>query len=99
VKQLSALLQPTFAAAPKLNGDNNRPTVNLQRPLSADEKQKREAMFKRRDKNGDGKLTLEEFLVGQPDPQEAPKRFPIFDTNNDGVLTEEEFVNAGRTAK
>ena len=55
----------------------------------------REAMFKRRDKNGDGKLTMEEFMEGQPDPKAAPKRFPLFDTNKDGVLSKEEFVTGG----
>lgn len=94
VKQLSALLQPTFASATEAKA----PVVS-RKPLGDDEKKKRTAMFKKRDKNGDGKLTLEEFLIGQPDPQEAPKRFPVFDVNKDGVLTEEEFVNAGRTTK
>lgn len=56
----------------------------------------RAAMFARRDKDSDGKLTLEEFLLGQPDPDEAPKRFPKFDANGDGVLSEEEFVTSGK---
>jgi iduronate 2-sulfatase len=55
----------------------------------------REALFAKKDKNGDGKLTRDEFLADQPDPEEAPKRFPKFDTNGDGVLTREEFVAAG----
>jgi iduronate 2-sulfatase len=55
----------------------------------------REALFARKDKDGDGKLTREEFLADQPDPEQAPKRFPKFDTDGDGVLTREEFVAAG----
>ena len=43
-------------------------------------------MFAKRDKDGDGQLTREEFLAGQPDPDEAPKRFPLFDTDKDGFL-------------
>jgi len=35
-------------------------------------------MFARRDKDGDGKLTREEFLANQPDPEQAPKRFETF---------------------
>lgn len=55
----------------------------------------REEMFKGKDKNGDGKLTREEFLRNQRDPKEAPKRFDRFDTDGDGVLSLEEFVKAG----
>ena len=56
-------------------------------------------MFARRDANGDGKLTREEFLLDQPDPEEAPKRFTAFDTNQDGVLSGEEFVTMGGKLK
>ncbi|MDA1229219.1 MAG: sulfatase-like hydrolase/transferase [Planctomycetota bacterium] len=56
----------------------------------------RSAMFRKRDKNGDGVLSSEEFLVGQPDPDEAPKRFPRFDKNGDGSLSEIEFVTSGK---
>lgn len=59
-------------------------------------KQDRETMFAKRDKNNDGHLTREEFLEGQPDPEEAPKRFPLFDTNKDGQLSREEFVKGGK---
>lgn len=55
----------------------------------------RNALFDRKDANQDGKLTRDEFLAGQPDPDEAPKRFPRFDRNNDGVLSRDEFVNSG----
>lgn len=58
--------------------------------------QDRVAMFRRRDKNKDGSLSHEEFLAGQPDPDKAPKRFPLFDKNGDGVLTELEFVTSGK---
>lgn len=43
-----------------------------------------------------GKLTRQEFLAGQPNPEEAPKRFPRFDTNHDGELSREEFIGGGR---
>lgn len=59
----------------------------------------RSAMFRQRDKDKDGKLTREEFLLNQPDPDEAPKRFPVFDANSDGSLSEEEFVKSGKVAK
>ena len=63
--------------------------------LHAPARQDRAAMFERRDKNHDGKLTRAEFLDGQPDPDEAPKRFLKFDTDGDGVLSRDEFINAG----
>ena len=57
---------------------------------------KRVGAFKKRDQDKDGRLTREELLIGQPDPEEAPKRFPIFDRNGDGTLSESEYVNAGK---
>ncbi len=56
----------------------------------------RAAAFKRRDLDGDGRLTLEEFLRNQPDPDQAPARFPKFDANKDGFLSEEEYVKSGK---
>ncbi len=59
----------------------------------------RVAAFKKRDKDGDGQLTREEFLLNQPDPEDAPKRFPVFDANKDGKLSEEEYVKSGKVKK
>lgn len=56
----------------------------------------RGAMFERRDVDRDGKLTREEFLKGQPDPEQAPARFQRFDVDGNGVLSREEFVSQGR---
>lgn len=58
--------------------------------------QDRVAMFRKRDKNEDGKLSLEEFLSSQPDGDAARERFPRFDANGDGELSETEFVTSGR---
>ncbi|HET6409858.1 MAG TPA: sulfatase-like hydrolase/transferase [Chthoniobacteraceae bacterium] len=63
--------------------------------LTAKPKTDREALFAKKDKDRDGKLTHEEFLAGQPDPKEAPRRFIRFDTDGDGALTREEFVFSG----
>ncbi len=57
------------------------------------------AMFKAKDTNHDGKLTLEEYLHKFPDEAEGRRRFPTFDTNKDGVLSEEEFVTMGGKLK
>ena len=75
------------------------PQISAQKAAAAakpGKSQDRAAMFRNRDKNKDGTLSLEEFLAGQPDPDQAPKRFPRFDKNGDGVLTEQEFVSSGK---
>ncbi len=53
-------------------------------------------MFAKRDKDGDGQLSREEFLTGQPDPDEAPARFVKFDVDKNGTLSREEFVSSGK---
>ncbi|WP_395741517.1 sulfatase-like hydrolase/transferase [Prosthecobacter sp.] len=58
--------------------------------------QDRGRMFDQRDKDKDGQLTKEEFLLNQPDPDEAPKRFPKFDTDGSGALSREEFIKGGK---
>lgn len=94
VAQLRALLARLPEAKPQLKANNTQSVAKGQ--TAGKPKQDRTAMFARRDKDGDGKLTREEFLEGQPDPTEAPKRFPLFDTDKDGFLSREEFINAGK---
>jgi len=48
--------------------------------------------FKALDKNGDGKLSLDEFKAGKTDAQEAEKSFKSLDKNGDGTLTQDEFA-------
>ncbi len=55
----------------------------------------RSELFARKDTDKDGKLTRAEFLAGQPDPDEAPKRFVAFDTDKNGTLSREEFITQG----
>jgi arylsulfatase A-like enzyme len=59
----------------------------------------RRAMFDKRDRNADGKLTREEFMAGQPDPEAAKGRFEKWDLDKDGFLGREEFVNPGGGSK
>ena len=61
-------------------------------------KQDRAAMFERRDKNHDGKLSREEFMVGQPDPEAAKLRFDQWDIDKDGFLSRDEFIHLGGKA-
>jgi N-acetylgalactosamine-6-sulfatase len=51
----------------------------------------RAAALKRWDRNGDGRLSLEEYSSGLSKP-DAAERFRRFDTNADGSLSREEFV-------
>lgn len=55
----------------------------------------RAALFARKDIDKDGKLTRQEFLTGQPDPDKAPERFTRFDADKDGLLTRDEFIQKG----
>ncbi len=78
-----------------------RPQIsNKPEPKKADtkksSKQDRGTAFDKRDTNKDGQLTKEEFLVNQPDPDEAPKRFPIFDKDGNGTLSREEYIKGGK---
>ncbi|MDQ3815179.1 MAG: sulfatase-like hydrolase/transferase [Armatimonadota bacterium] len=93
VAELRTILAKHPEAKPQISGQSDS------KPATAKPPQNRAAMFANRDKNGDGKLTREEFLANQPDPEKAPQRFLAFDTNKDGSLSEEEFVTMGGKAK
>ncbi len=73
-----------------------KPQITAASTTGTKPKTDRNALFDNKDKNKDGKLTREEFLASQPDPEEAPKRFPRFDADSDGILTREEFVMQGK---
>lgn len=89
--EILAALRARLAALPEA-----KPQIKSAPTTGAPKKQDRAAMFSRRDKNNDGKLTREEFLANQPDPDKAPARFTRFDKDGDGVLTREEFISAGK---
>ena len=90
VAKLRAMLATHPEAKPQITGAAAPKSTAAKKPA-----QDRGAMFDKRDTDKDGTLTIDEFLIGQPDPEEAPKRFPRFDVNNDGLLSREEFVNGG----
>ena len=53
-------------------------------------------MFERRDVNKDGKLTKEEFMAKQSNPEQAAKNFPRFDKAPAAELSTQEFVRMGQ---
>lgn len=70
-------------------------------PLSAQEKEPKQdrdpaAAFSRRDADGDGKLTLDEFKTGMKDRglARAEQRFKKIDTDGNGSISLEEFTAA-----
>jgi len=82
---VSATGQPQDGGRGKAQGSKPNAAANLDRA----------AIFKRWDKNNDGRLTLEEYIAGLK-KGDAPQRFKNFDTNHDGILSETEFVMAGK---
>ena len=103
--EVIAKLQAILATYPEAKPQISAKSAEAKKPepakpaTAAKPKQDRAAMFARRDKDGDGRLSREEFLANQPDPNEAPKRFITFDANKDGTLNKEEFVSSGKKAK
>ena len=55
----------------------------------------RAAKFDRLDQAKTGKLTREQHISRQSDPEAAAKRFDKFDVNHDRIVTREEFINGG----
>ncbi len=75
--------------------DLEEPSLDMPQPAPAAEEKKPdyEAQFKKKDKDSDGKLTLEEFkgkLEGDKATM-AEKQFKRLDKDSDGKLTLEEF--------
>lgn len=95
VAQLRAILATQPEAKPQVRATPS-PAGKKAGAAASKPKQDRAAMFAKRDKDGDSTLTREEFLTGQPDPDEAPKRFVVFDADKDGVLSRDEFITGGK---
>lgn len=76
--------------------DGGRAPRAAARPAADAKPLDRAAIFKKWDKDQDGKLSLEEYTAGLAQKGDAPQRFKGFDTDRDGMLTAEEFVKAGK---
>ncbi len=94
VERLRALLTKQPEAIPQISaGGKGKPEADTKPKLD------RAALFDRKDKDHDGKLTRVEFLAEQLDPDKAPARFLQFDTDKDGVLSRDEFIFSGNAPK
>ncbi len=91
VASLRKLLATHPEAKPQISNKPEPKKAEAKKPA-----QDRGAAFDKRDTNKDGQLTKEEFLINQPDPDEAPKRFPVFDKDGSGTLSREEFIKGGK---
>lgn len=73
----------TYAAdAPKKPAEGDKPKPNP------------EEVFKKKDANGDGKLSKEEFTKGAKDAAKMEERFTALDKDKDGSVSKEEFTAA-----
>ena len=73
-------------------------------PLAAAEKEKKPQdpakVFSRRDKDGDGQLSLEEFKAGMKEPAvaKADQRFKKIDADGNGTVSLKEFTDSMKAA-
>ena len=93
VKRLTAFLPPPLKAPAA------KPAAKPAKPAAAGSRVDRGALFDKRDKNHDGKLSLEEFSSKQADPAGIKARFEAWDTDKDGFLSRAEFISMGGKSK
>jgi arylsulfatase A-like enzyme len=86
-----ARLRSFLPELPKFSGTEKTPTARR----GVD----RAALFAKKDTNHDGKLTFDEFMANQPDPEAAKERFELWDSGKKGYLTRDEFINMGRKSQ
>lgn len=90
--ELVASLRKRLTAYPEAKAQI--PATKTEAPAAAANND-RAILFKNRDKDNNGQLSREEFLVNQKNPSAAEQRLGKFDKNGDGILSREEFINAG----
>ena len=78
---------------PRANPVTAKPAAGAAKPA-----QDRAALFALKDKDRDGKLSRDEFLGNQTDPEAAKTRFDKWDADKDGFLSRDEFIFMGAAA-
>jgi hypothetical protein len=73
--------------------------VHAQAPKGPKAKPDADAMFKKKDANGDGKISKEEFTKDAKDTAKAEEAFGKKDKDSSGDLSMEEFKAAGKGKK
>jgi arylsulfatase A-like enzyme len=100
VEQLhKAWLEWNATLPPRANPQPAKPGKSKQAATGAKPAQDRIALFEKKDRNHDGKLSVEELLAGQPDPEAAKAHFEKWDVDKDRFLSREEFINMGGKTK
>lgn len=92
IEALSKFLLPPIPEA-KAHADEVGKTEKAAKSDESKPAVDRKALFEKRDKNGDGKLSREEFMSGQPDAEAAKGRFEKWDDDKDGFISREDFIN------
>jgi arylsulfatase A len=89
--------ESSSAAKPASATESTSATVPAQSPLAPADATfaERAAKFDHLDRDKHGKLTREEYMSRQSDPEAASKRFDKFDANKDGFVTREEYIANG----
>ena len=96
--RLFILILPLFLPCAVIGQETEAPATDSG-AVSAAEETERIGYFVSRDTGGDGKLTLEEFMAGQPETEDAEalrSRFTFWDVDKDGFLSCSEYVFKGK---
>lgn len=96
MKAITSILS-ILALAATLNaaeGDAKKPEAGKDKP-----KMSPEEFFKKKDANGDGKISKEEFVKGSKDAAKSETQFAARDKDKDGFISKEEFTPAPKKKK
>jgi Ca2+-binding EF-hand superfamily protein len=99
MKITAVLFALIVTASVSFAADEKKPAEGAKPAEAAKPKQDPAAVFAKKDKDGNGKVTKEEFLDKAKDAAKAEKQFAAKDKDKDGSLTKEEFTAAGGKKK